>query len=128
MKLLLDTNIFIWASREPELLSPKVRSYLLDPYNERFVSIVSLWEMQIKHGLGKLDLPDKVDLIAQTWMRPLSAEILNIEPRHLGKLYDLADHHRDPFDRLLIAQALSDNLTLLSADSALKAYPAMVEW
>ncbi|MGV3614101.1 MAG: type II toxin-antitoxin system VapC family toxin [Fimbriimonas sp.] len=128
MKLLLDTNVFLWASREPHLLTPTAREILIDPYHERYVSMASLWEMQIKHALGKLPLPGKVDEIASAWMRPLAAKLLPIEPRHLGKLYDLPPHHRDPFDRLLIAQAISEGMEIVSADTALKAYAVSVVW
>jgi PIN domain nuclease of toxin-antitoxin system len=128
VKLLLDTNVFLWASREPDLLSSRCRSVLSDPLNERYVSIASIWEMQIKHGLGKLPLPANADEVAAAWIAPLAAQILPLELRHLGKLYDLPPVHRDPFDRILLAQALCENMTIVSADTAFNLYSPPVVW
>lgn len=128
MKLLLDTNVFIWASREPLLLTAKSRNVLTDPYNQRFVSVASIWEMQIKHGLGKLPLPSNVDQLAQIWMRPLGAQALSIELRHLGKLYELPPAHRDPFDRILIAQAMSEDMAIVTPNPMFHLYGIPVIW
>ena len=84
--------------------------------------------MQIKHALGKLPLPGQADQLGATWMKPLGAELLPIELRHLGKLYDLKPVHRDLFDRILIAQALNDGMTLVTADLSFKAYDVSVIW
>ncbi len=128
MKLLLDTNVFLWVSREPKLLSPRVTELLQDPFNERYVSVATVWEMQIKHSLGKLPLPGKADLVAQAWMRPLVAKSLPIDMRHLRTLYELPFNHRDPFDRMLLAQAMSDDMMILSADEVLGQYSVPVIW
>ncbi len=84
--------------------------------------------MQIKHALGKLNLPGKADQVGKSWMRPLAARVLPIEFNHLGKLYDLPHAHRDPFDRILIAQALSEDMAIVSADSAFHQYAVPVFW
>jgi PIN domain nuclease of toxin-antitoxin system len=128
LKLLLDTNVFIWASCEPELLTAKVRSVLTDPYHDRYVSVASIWEMQIKHALGKLPLPGKADETSQAWMRPLVARLLPIELRHLGKLYDLLPAHRDPFDRILVAQALDEGMEIVSPDPLFHLYNVPIIW
>jgi len=128
LKLLLDTNAFIWASREPNRLTAKARRAVSDPYNERFVSIASLWEMQIKHGLGKLSLPANIDDLARSWIRPLAAQILPVQLRHLGRLYRLAPAHRDPFDRILVAQAIDEDMSIVTADEAFNLYSAPVVW
>lgn len=128
MKLLLDTNVFIWASREPIILSPSARAALSDPLNERFVSMVSMWEMQIKHSLGKFPLPDKIDAIGKLWLQPLAAQLLSIELKHIGRLYDLPPAHRDPFDRIIIAQALTEGMTIVSTDTVFRSYGVNVIW
>ncbi|MDR3687981.1 MAG: type II toxin-antitoxin system VapC family toxin [Fimbriimonas sp.] len=128
MKLLIDTNAFIWASKEPELLSTQARRLLEDAYSDRFVSVASIWEMQIKHARGKLPLGGNVDQVVVEWIRPLIAQFLPIEVRHLGKLYGLPDIHRDPFDRILVAQALSENMVVISSDPVLRSYGITVVW
>ncbi len=120
--------MFLWASLEPERLTARAQRSLLDPYNQRYVSVASLWEMQIKHSLGKLPLPGRVPELCASWMKPLAAELLPIDVRHLGKLYELPPHHRDPFDRILIAQALSDGLEIVSADQSFQNYAAPLIW
>jgi PIN domain nuclease of toxin-antitoxin system len=84
--------------------------------------------MQIKHALGKLALPGNADQIAQVWMGPLAAHPLPIEFRHLGKLYDLPQAHRDPFDRVLVAQAQCEEMAIVSADAAFGLYAISVIW
>jgi PIN domain nuclease of toxin-antitoxin system len=128
MKLLLDTNTFIWASTHPNSLSPRAREALMDTDNDRFVSVASLWEMQVQHALGKLALKGNVDVIGQSWLRPLAATVLAIEMRHVGRLYSLPPVHRDPFDRLVIAQALAEDMAVITADSAFRRYDIQVIW
>ncbi len=103
-----------------------MRRALTDPYNERYVSVASLWEMQIKHVLGQLPLPGTVEAVARAWIEPLAAEILPIELRHVAGLYGLPPHHRDPFDRMLISQAIADGLTLVTADEVIGLYDVPV--
>ena len=128
MKLLLDTNCFLWASREPNLLTKAAVDALSAPGNERYVSIASLWEMQIKHSIGKLSLPGEVDRIGPAWLAALDAQVLPIEMSHLGTLYKLPDHHRDPFDRIIVAQATVESAAIVSPDAALGRYPVPVIW
>lgn len=128
MKILLDTNVFIWASREPTLLSDTARKMVMASYHDRYVSMASLWEIQVKHGLGKLPLPARIEEVAGTWMQALAAELLPIELHHVGKLYDLPRIHKDPFDRLLVAQAISEGMQIVSSDKALQAYNVPIVW
>jgi PIN domain nuclease of toxin-antitoxin system len=128
MKLLLDTNVFIWASSEPELLTSQARTALIDPYNERFVSLTSIWEMQIEHALGKLALSAPAHHVAEAWMKPLAARLLPIELRHVGQLYELPRNHRDPFDRMLIAQALVEDMHVVTPDSTFGSYAVPLIW
>ena len=119
MRLLLDTSIIIVASRTPDRLSVKARAALLDPSIERYVSLVSLWEIAIKRGAGKLTFSDAD--IDQTLL-DLTAEELPIRRRHVLAGGSLPFHHRDPFDRLLIAQAQAEDLTLVTSDRQFAAY------
>ena len=122
MKLLLDTHIFLWWADHPEKLSQAALSALQDEANELILSVASVWEMQIKIQLGKLklSLPPK-DLIKNQQ----ETNALNVLPVTLAQvlaLDALPFHHKDPFDRLLMAQSIEEDLTLVSADSQFTAY------
>lgn len=126
MRLLLDTHTFLWAASDPAQLGDRARALILDPTNERLLSVASAWEMSIKHRTGKLRLePSPHEFIAEQLAR-LQATVLPIELRHLVPVASLPLHHRDPFDRLLIAQALVEGIPLLSRDPALDAYEGLV--
>lgn len=118
MRLLLDSHAYIWSITRPSELSVAARQAIDDAENQRFVSVACLWEMAIKSAAGKLDLPDNymdgVDHIAAT--------LLQIDVPHLKRLQSLPLHHRDPFDRMMIAQALEENLTIVTRDRAFRAY------
>ena len=118
MKLLLDTNVLLWWWIGSDRINPEVRESISDCDNEVFVSPASLWEIEIKRSRGKLNAPD--DLIAE-----VSADRfipLPVTFRHAVMAGRLPQHHNDPFDRLLIAQALDENLTIVSADSVFPLY------
>lgn len=119
MKLLLDTHVLLWALATPERLSQKTRSLVADARHGVFVSSASSWEIEIKRAMGKLRAP--TDLERQLKDRRLVE--LPVRVRHVEALRDLPPLHRDPFDRMLVAQALVDDLTLVSADEQLLAYP-----
>lgn len=118
MRLLLDSNAFIWAYARPTELSATARRAIGDPANDRFLSIASLWEIAIKISNGKLvligDLADAINDIMAT--------SLPITLAHLTRLQTLPFHHRDPFDRMLIAQAMEEGLTIVTRDSFFPAY------
>lgn len=118
MKLLLDSNAFIWAYARPAELSPAAQRALNDAANDRLVSIASLWEIAIKVSLRKLefteDFEQAVDDIAATSL-PITLE-------HAARVRSLPFHHRDPFDRMMIAQALEENLTIVTRDRSFRAY------
>lgn len=122
MRLLIDTQIFIWAVMDSEKLSGQARRIMLDAA-EVFVSAASIWEIAIKAKLGKLEGNPKefVAAIDQSGFRELV-----ISARHAAAVHELPFHHRDPFDRLLIAQALTEPLRLLTADSVLGQYSELV--
>ena len=123
MRLLLDTHVFLWYIAADPRLPAIVEAALREASNELFVSVASIWEATIKHGLGKLTLPNApaVYLSQQRqahWMASLTIDETTIE--ELSKLPPL---HRDPFDRILVAQAIQHGLTLVSVDQAVQAYP-----
>jgi PIN domain nuclease of toxin-antitoxin system len=128
MKLLLDTHAFIWWATEPEKLSPKVQGLLADASNSLFLSVVSIWEMQIKSQLGKLKLNLSLRELIESQQQTNGVQILVVTPEHVLELENMPPHHKDPFDRLLIAQAVVEDAFLVSMDSALKAYTVKLLW
>ena len=127
MKLLLDSHTFLWWNNEPDKLSPRVLEMCKDSENALFVSIASIWELQIKFQLGKLRLYKPLaEIIRQEQENGI--EILSVEAPHVFALDSLPNHHKDPFDRLLVAQALVEGAVLVSADPLVKQYPVKVEW
>jgi PIN domain nuclease of toxin-antitoxin system len=126
MNLLLDTQIFIWWDSEPEKLSPELLALCEDPANLLLLSIASVWEIQIKTQLGKLDLNLPLSKIIEKHQRENALILLPIELPHVLGLQDLPLHHKDPFDRLLVAQTITEKLTLLSVDRSLANYPISI--
>lgn len=122
MRLLLDTHTLLWALGEPGLLAPDAREAITDPANEVFVSAASAWEMAIKAGLGKLRVPH--DLEDQ--LRSSGFVALAVDTAVAFSVRLLPHHHRDPFDRLLVAQAQRDQLTLVTRDARIRQYPVRV--
>lgn len=123
MNLLLDTQIFIWLSLELEKLTPKILPVLRDPTNRLFISTASVWEMQIKFAIGKLSLFRSVEEFVQAQREYESIQPLPVFERHVWTLAKLPLHHRDPFDRILIAQAIHEDFTLVTVDALFSAYP-----
>ena len=128
MNLLLDTHVFIWLDAEPEKLSNTASALIEDRTNQLFLSVASIWEMQIKHRLGKLGLRDALTFLLQDQQEKNDLQILPILLPHTLSLDLLPSIHRDPFDRLLMAQALYERFTLLSHDEVFKRYPVPVMW
>jgi PIN domain nuclease of toxin-antitoxin system len=124
VKLLLDTHALIWMAADPERLSPRAATAITDPGNDVFVSAVSGWEIAIKRARGKLRFPDPDRAMLAT----LRLRELPMSLRHAAMVATLPDHHRDPFDRMLLAQASADGLTLVSRDQAFAPYDATVLW
>lgn len=128
MALLLDTHAFIWWADSPERLPVGVLTRLSDPGESLLLSIASLWEMQIKIALGKLAMRRPLRGVVEEQQSENGIILLDIAPRHLWALDALPSAHGDPFDRLLIAQARSDDLTLVSRDAQFDAYPVRRLW
>jgi PIN domain nuclease of toxin-antitoxin system len=128
VRVLADTHAIIWFALADARLSATAHTTLADPANEVFVSPASYWEIAIKVHIGKLNIIDPYpDLIDSLWT-VYKFQILPILPEHTARLIGLPDHHRDPFDRLLIAQALVENLSVVSADATLDLYGVTRVW
>jgi PIN domain nuclease of toxin-antitoxin system len=119
--LLLDTHVFLWLQVEPRRVGPHL-ARLEDPAARLLLSAASSWEIAIKHGLGRLRLPEAPSTYVPSRARAIGAELVAVEHRHALAVAALPPHHRDPFDRLLVAQAGADGLTIVTADAALAAY------
>jgi len=121
LNILLDTHLLLWALLQPTKLKSRARALI--EQNEVFVSSASIWEISIKSSLGKLEADPRIVLEA---LEPAGLRKLSISAEHAAKVFELPPHHRDPFDRLLLAQALCEPLTLLTDDDVLGQYGAYV--
>ena len=128
MRLLLDTHTFIYFVDHPEAIPPAARAELEDPANDVLLSVVSPWEMQIKVSLGKLRLEKTVVEMVQAELGRNALRLLPVALEHIAALSQLPSHHRDPFDRLLVAQAMHEGLTLVSSDEAVAQYGPPILW
>ena len=128
MRLLLDTHAVLWSLADADVFREPVAAALDDPRNEKLVSIASFWEMAIKVGIGKLAMEEPPETVLERYVRERIATILPIRAVHLRLLRTLPHHHRDPFDRMLVAQALADDLTLVSHDAEIDAYGVRRLW
>lgn len=128
MKLLLDTHAWLWFVLGDDSLTPTARKLIEDPGNDVLISPVAYWETAIKISIGKYQLSEPFEQFIVSAIAGQGFEILPILPQHTTALVSLPFHHRDPFDRLLVAQALTEGLPLLSADAALDAYGVQRLW
>ncbi len=128
MKLLIDTHVFLWLNGDTERLSPTVKSLFLSGEHEFYVSMVSAWEMQIKSQLGKLTLAMPIQEMIQLNQQENNIHLLPIDLAHISYLDQLPAHHKDPFDRLIIAQAIMEEMTIVSVDTLFSGYPVRVVW
>lgn len=128
MKLLLDTHAFILFAGNPEGLTANTRAALADPANDLLLSLASPWEMQIKVGLGKLQLHKPPRELVQFEVDRGALALLPITLAHIDELSRLPSHHRDPFDRMIVAQARSEGLTLVSGDRNVRLYGVDCLW
>ncbi|MBN8822602.1 MULTISPECIES: type II toxin-antitoxin system VapC family toxin [unclassified Spirosoma] len=127
MRLLLDTHTLLWFYSGDESLPDSLRRIISNPDNLCFISIASLWEITIKMGIGKLEIDSPItELFSfldrnRFWVMPIELE-------HLVQLQGLPYHHKDPFDRLIIAQALSENISIATRDSVFSTYGLRIIW
>jgi PIN domain nuclease of toxin-antitoxin system len=122
MKLLLDTHIFLWYISGNTQLSTSFRDSIQNPNNDVYLSVVSLWECIIKYQLGKLPLPKSPEIYLPEQRKRHRIDSLTVDEASVARLIQLPSLHRDPFDRLLICQALEHNLTIVTADTAVMSY------
>ena len=125
MRLLLDTHVLLWIFLEPNRLPPRVAEAIRTPRNEVYVSAVSTWEIAIKAGLGRVEVPFEE---LETTLADTGVVELPVTIAHTLLVRDLPDHHRDPFDRLLVAQALAEAMTLVTHDHAIRDYAIPTMW
>jgi PIN domain nuclease of toxin-antitoxin system len=126
MRLLLDTSCWLWMTAAPDRLSDATRNLLIDERTELYLSAASAWEMAIKHGLGKLQLPVPLEHYLPSRLAAFRTNPLPVEHAHAIRVSMLPTHHRDPFDRLLIAQAQIENLAILTSDRLFDRYEVEV--
>jgi PIN domain nuclease of toxin-antitoxin system len=122
LKILLDTQCWLWMLAEPERLRESARGLLASPDNEIFVSAASSWEIAIKYSIGRLPLPAEPAVLVPRWLADSRVSSLPIEHEHALQVSRLPHHHRDPFDRILIAQAQIERLPILTTDRQLASY------
>lgn len=128
MRLLLDTHAFLWFLLNDSQLSNMAEGIIADPGNDIEISPATYWEIAIKIGLGKYSLPEPLDVFMEREIAANQFRILAIEPRHVAPLTSMPFHHRDPFDRLLIAQAMVEQIPIVSCDRVFDDYPVTRLW
>lgn len=129
MRLLLDTHVFLWLVTAPEKVSTRAREAYQERGNEAFVSVASAWEAQIKVQIGKLrEVTHSLREILTVEREKRNVKLLGVELAHVFELGQLPFHHRDPFDRLIVAQAIAEKAKLVTADPDLAKYPVEILW
>jgi PIN domain nuclease of toxin-antitoxin system len=128
MRLLLDTHAFLWFIQGSQNLSATARNLIEDQENEKLLSIASLWEISIKVSIGKLDVGMAIAQLVSREVYGNGFEVLAIQANHLDELTKLVFHHKDPFDRLIIAQALAERMPVVTRDEAFGRYPVSLLW
>ena len=128
MNIMLDTHVFLWLRSSPEKIPEKILSAYYDLNNEIFLSVASIWEIQIKHQLGKLVLELPLDRLIDEQCVNNGLQLVPIETYHIFALGELPFHHKDPFDRLILVQAQLEKFKLASADTIFGDYDVNLFW
>ncbi|MCB0000251.1 MAG: type II toxin-antitoxin system VapC family toxin [Anaerolineales bacterium] len=128
MKLLLDTHTFLWFIAGDNQLDVYARQLIENPDNERYLSIASVWEITIKSSLGRLTVPTPPSTLIREQVWANAIDLLTITPEQFDTLHTLPYHHKDPFDRLIAAQAVQEGMWLVTKDSAFAAYNVQMAW
>lgn len=128
MKFLLDTQAFLWFVLNDSVLSKVACDLIIDPLNDILLSPASYWEIAIKISIGKYQIPGNFETWMEHQIQVNEFEILPIKIAHVAAIVTLPFHHKDPFDRLLVAQALTENIPIISADSILENYTITRYW
>jgi PIN domain nuclease of toxin-antitoxin system len=128
LKILLDTHAFLWFALLDPKLSGSAMSLILDSANEKLISPATYWEIAIKISIGRYALSQTYDVFMEATIDQNGFNYLHIEPRHTAALISLPFHHKDPFDRLLVAQALVEGIPIVSTDTMLDKYDVRRIW
>ncbi len=128
MKVLLDTHTFLWWVADDPQISVTAKNIIANPDNDIYLSVVSAWEIIIKVGTGKLSLSEPPEIYIPTRIASNQFEVLPVQISHILEINSLPSLHKDPFDRLLIAQSLVENFPLITVDSAIAQYPVQTIW
>lgn len=128
MRALIDTSSLIWFIAGNDKLSKTARDFIENFDNELILSVASLWEIAIKVSIGKLELLGQFDRFIPEKLEENEIGILHVDMAHFSEMMKLSFHHRDPFDRLIIAQSVSESLPLIACDSIFKKYPVSMIW
>lgn len=128
MNYLIDTHVLLWIFHDPDKITKQAMNIIVNTENNLFVSMASIWELSLKISLNKLDLGCSLNYFVKNEIISNSIELLSIDLEHLYLVQQLPFHHRDPFDRLLIAQAKHENLTIISKDSHFRKYDVKLYW
>ena len=124
----VDTNVLIWVLNDDRALTRRMRAVISSPTASLHISVVSAWEIAIKYALGKLPLPESPDRYVPRRMTASGSRGLSVEHAHALRVAELPMHHRDPFDRLLVAQAQIEKLTVVTVDPQFRAYDVQVRF
>jgi PIN domain nuclease of toxin-antitoxin system len=127
-RYLLDTCTFLWLVAGSDMLPKVVREIIQNPNNEILLSVVSAWEITVKHASGKLPLPQKPDVFVRKQREDHLLQSLALQENHVLTLSKLPDIHNDPFDRMLVCQAVAEGLIVLTPDEAVSQYPVRTVW
>lgn len=128
MKILLDTHTFLWFIAGDKQLNAYARQLILGPNNQRHLSVASIWEITIKSSLGRLTIPTPPSVLIRDHVWANAIDLLAITSEHFDALHNLPYHHKDPFDRLIVAQAIHEGMTLLTKDQVFTAYQVQTAW
>ncbi len=128
MKYLLDTHAFLWLNDESDRLTQTVKELCSSGEHEFYLSMASAWEMQIKHQLGKLSLAMPIAELVIKNTQENNIQLLPIDLSHINYLEQLPSHHKDPFDRIIIAQVIIEGMSIISIDNAFVDYPVNIVW
>jgi PIN domain nuclease of toxin-antitoxin system len=126
--LLLDSNVLLWTFSDRRLLTPKVAELIEDDTNDLIVSRASIWEIAIKVAKGALTIPGSSVRSLLDQIETIGISVLSIEDSHILRTETLPGHHKDPFDRIVVAQAIEENLPIVTSDREIPRYPGTVIW